>query len=196
MKKTSLIIFLLIGIFFFSSCDVVKQIEELKRFAQCEFSLINIQIVEVDGINLKNVHSEKDFTMEQIYALGQSILNGKLPTTLSIALEAYNPNFKKAAISGLDWEVYLKNVQYASGKLKDRVEVLPQASAEFPLLIRINLMKIFTADSLNDIIALLADRNNKENIKKLELTVRLRPWYQIGQSIEPAPTFITISPLK
>ncbi len=194
MYRNKLWILLVAMISLITSCEVLEQVGQMQRFAECNFSIANVSVNSIAGIDLSKIHSESDLDMGKMLMLGQALAQGNLPADLTVTLKADNPNTKTAAISGLDWEVLMKDVSYGSGKLNQRVEVAPDSSATFPLRINFDLLKVITSQSLNDLVAFVLDSKNKEKLKKLDVKAKIRPWYQRGSEVKPAPAFITIRP--
>ena len=194
MYRKKLWILLVVIVSTFTSCEVMEQVGQMQRFSECNFSITNVSVNSIAGIDLSNIHSESDLDMGKMLTLGQALAKGNLPADLTVTLKAENPNTKTAAISGLDWEVLMKDVSYGSGKLNQRIEVEPGATTTFPLNVNFDLMKVITSESINDLVAFILDSKNKEKLKKLDIKAKIRPWYQSGNEIKPAPAFITIRP--
>jgi LEA14-like dessication related protein len=190
LKKLS---FFVIIALLLNSCDILEQINEAERFAQCNFSISGVQLLDIAGVDISHIKSQSDINVGEMLTIGGALANGKLPTTLNVNINAYNPNTKNAAISGIDWEVYMKETKYASGKINKRIDILPGQSASFPLKVQFDLLNIFSSNSLNDILAFISD-GSKENLKKLDIKARIKPWYKVGGQIKPAPAAITIRP--
>ncbi len=193
MKKTLIFFLFITVITSLDSCDILQQIEEAQRFAQCTFSISDAKLVNIAGVDITNIKNQNDIDIGEMLTIGAALAKGELPADLSITVKAYNPNEKNAAISGLDWEVYMKDTQYAAGKMNKRVDVLPGSSTSFPINVRFDLLKIFTSNSLNDVLAFISDQS-KENLKKLDIKAKIKPWYMVGSETKPAPTAITIRP--
>ena len=192
MKK---IIVLLISITIFaSSCDVLNQFGEVSRFAQCDFQISNVQIVNLGGVDISNYSSSSDIGFSEMFIIGQKLFSGKLQSTLSVDILATNNHTLKAAISGLDWQLYMQNEQYGEGKIVDYVEVLPSQSTIFTVIINFDFLKLLQSESLQSIIDLVMDIENKEKLQKLDILLKIKPYYKSGKSIKEYPTYLNIRP--
>ncbi len=176
-----------------NSCDILEQMSEAERFAQCTFSISNAQLVNIAGVDITKIKSQDDIDIGEMITIGGAIAKGELPATLTVNIQAYNPDTKNAAISGLDWEVFMKDTKYAGGKIDKRIDVLAGQSTMFPLNVHFDLLKILSSNSLNDILAFISD-GSKENLKKLDIKAKIKPWYKVGGQIKTAPATITIRP--
>jgi hypothetical protein len=192
MKKiTALLISI---IFFTSSCDVLNQLGEVTRFAECEFTISDVQIINLGGIDISEYKTASDFGFTEMLILGQQLLKGELPSEISIKIKAVNNQTSKAAISGLQWQLLMKNEQYGSGKMNDYVEVLPSQSTVFPVVVNFDFLKLLQSESLQSIIDLALDIENKEKLKKLDILLKVKPYYKSGNSIKEYPGYLNIRP--
>ncbi|MBL6944970.1 MAG: hypothetical protein ISR56_11470 [Bacteroidales bacterium] len=192
MKKLfALFIFLVI---ISSSCEVLEQISEVNRFAQCDFSIRNVQITKLGEIDVSKYKSASDLGFTEMLLLGQQLLSSELPAVLSVDIMAMNNQTSKAAISGLQWQLLMKDEQYGGGKLNQYVEVLPGHTTNFPVHVEFNLLKLLASENLQSIINLVFDIENKEKLKKLDIVLKVKPYYKYGNSIREYPGYLTIRP--
>lgn len=179
---------------FLSSCDVFDQLGEVNRFAQCDFSIKDAQIVKLGNIDISKYKSASDFDFTEMLLLGQQLLTNKLPAVLLVNIKAVNNQSSKAAISGLEWQLFMKNEQYGGGKLNQYVEVLPEQSTSFPVNVEFDLVKLLTSENLQSIIDLAMDMDNQEKLKKLDISLKVKPYYKAGDNIKEYPGYLTIRP--
>ncbi len=192
MKKIAAI--LLSIIITTSSCDVLNQFSEVKRFAQCDFYISNVQIVNLGGIDVSKYNSTSDFGFTEMLMLGQQILTGELPSVISVDIKAINNQDSKAAISGLKWQLFMKDEHYGSGELNKYIEVLPLQSTVFPVVVNFDFLKLLQSESLQSIIDLVLDIENKEKLQKLDILLKVKPYYKTGNGINEYPGFLNIRP--
>ena len=192
MKKIFIIFSFLI--FFTSSCDVLEQLSEVKRFAECDFSINSVQIIKLGNIDVSKYKTASDFGFTEMLSLGQNLISNELPAVLSVDIKAVNNQSSKAAISGLQWQLLMKNEQYGSGKLNQYVEVLPGQSTSFPVHAEFDLLKLLTSENLQSIIDLVMDIENKEKLEKLDIMMKVKPFYSSGGNIHEYPGYLTIRP--
>lgn len=192
MKRLiSLIFIVLISI---TSCDILEQMNEVRTFVSCDFSVNNVKINKLGGYDISGYTDAGDIRLNEIMSLGQQVLTGKLPAQITIDIRAANNHTTKAAISGLEWELIMKNKQYGSGKLSEYVEVLPGKTSDFDVVVDFDLMEIINSGNLNSILDLVLDLDNKEKLNKLELLMKVKPYYKSGKEIREYPGFIYITP--
>ena len=108
-------LFIVIGLLNFSSCEVLEQAQQYGRFMQCDFSLNNIEILEVGGVNISALKKPEELGMITILGLTNQVMNGSLPAKIRVNLNAKNNNAEKASIAGLDWQLMLKFLQQKGG---------------------------------------------------------------------------------
>ena len=192
--KTKLLIIFLAGLFTISSCDVLQQASDVVQFTQCDFSLANVKIDKIGGVSLANIDEPEDIGMLNILALTQQVLAGSLPTTINVGIKATNNQSLKAGISGLDWELYMKDQKYGAGKINQAVEILPNNSTTFPVSVEFDILKIVTSSNIQQILDIVFDVDNKDKLKEIDLQLRLKPYYKVGTQIQEYPGFITVRP--
>ena len=181
-------------IIFSSSCDVLNQVGEVNRFAQCDFSINDVQIIKLGNIDVSKYKSASDFGFTEMLSLGQQLLLNDLPAVLLVDIKAVNNQSSKAAISGLQWQLFMKNEQYGEGKLNQYVEVLPGQSTIFPINAEFDLLSLLTYENLQSIIDLVMDSENKEKLEKLDIILKVKPFYKAGNDIKEYPGYLTIGP--
>ena len=193
MKKVLLITFTTFTLLF-NSCDVLQQASDVVQFAQCDFSIDRVGMDKVGGISIKNIHKPEDLNPMELIGLTQQVISGSLPVTLDVNIKASNNQSLKAGISGLDWELYMKDKRYGGGKLNQAVEVLPGQSTTFPVSVNFDLLKLVTGDNLQQILDLVFHINDKEKLKQLDLKLQLKPYYRVGSEVQEYPGYIVVRP--
>ncbi len=190
-KTTALLLFLLITV---TSCDVVNQVGEVDRFAQCDFSINNVQITQLGNLYMAKYNSVSDFGFQEMLSLGQQLLTGELSAKLSVEIEAVNNQSAKAGISGLQWRLLMKNEEYGHGKINDYVEVLPGKSTNFTVGLNFDILKLLASENLQSILDLVFDIENEKKLKKLDIMLKVKPYYKYGDIIREYPGYLTIRP--
>lgn len=192
--KSKLFIVLIAGLFMINSCDVLQQASDAAQFVQCDFSLSNVKIDKIGGVSLTNIKNPEDIGMMNVMALTQQVLSGSLPTTLNVGIKASNNQSSKAGISGLGWELYMKDQMYGSGKINDVVEILPNSSTVFPVSVEFDILNLVTSNNIQQILDIVFDVDNKDKLDDLDLQLRLKPSYRVGNQVQEYPGFITVRP--
>lgn len=178
----------------FTSCDVLEQMHEYERFIQCDFNLVNIQVLEIGGIDISSVGGKSDLGIIDMVAITNKIFSGEFPARISVNLKAKNNDIKKASIAGMDWRILMKEEEMLSG-LVDRVVVVdPKASTDFPVIMEVDLIKLLKSESLPQIMAFAFGDNQYEELDKLGVEIKIRPYYQTNSGIKKYPGYLTIKP--
>jgi hypothetical protein len=115
--KNKVLISLFVSLFWLTSCDVLEQASDVVQFAQCDFSIDRVSMDEAGGVSLSKIHKLADINPLDIISLTQQVRSGNLPVTMDVSIKATNNQSLKAGISGLDWELYMKDTKYGGGKL-------------------------------------------------------------------------------
>ncbi len=192
MKKLIVLVsFLIITV---TSCDVLNQMGEVTNFVNCNFSINKVAINRLGGVDFTKYKSVSDVGFTEMLSLGQQVIAGNLNASLYVDIRAKNNQSSKAAISGLDWQLFMKNEQYGTGKLNEYVEVLPGQSTDFTVNVNFDLLKLLKSENLQTILDLVMDMDNKEKLQKLDIMLKVKPYYKSGGSIREYPGYITIRP--
>ena len=175
-----------------NSCSIYRQGVELTTFSKCDFKAQNIQVINIAGIDVSHVHAINDLPLNDYLTLAKQAFSKDIPSKLQIKIKAFNQNSKKAAISGLDWELYLKNDLYTQGIVNKPVEVLQNQSATFDVFADINLKEIIHNKSLPQLLSLIIEKNDGFERSDLDAVLRIKPWYISGKSVKKYPGYIKI----
>lgn len=190
-----LFIGLLSGIFLIlSSCTILEQAQEYERFIQCDFSLSNIKVLEISGVDISSLNSKGDISMMDMMNITKQIFSTNFPATLSIDLKASNKDLQQASIAGLDWKILMDNEELVSGLVDQEVLVKPQSSATFPVIVQVDLMKLLRSESLGKIMAFAFGENQYEEISKLGAEIKIKPYYKTKSGIKKYPGYLSIKP--
>jgi len=182
------------GMFTLTSCDALQQVSDTATFVQCDFSLANVGIDKIGGVSLANVNKPDDIGMLNMMSLAQQVMAGSLPTTLNVGIKAKNNQSVKAGISGLAWELYMKDQKYGAGMINDAVEILPNSSTVFPVSVEFDILNIVTSSNIQQILDIVFDVDNKDKLNELDLQLRLKPSYKVGTQVQEYPGYITVRP--
>lgn len=175
-----------------TSCSMFEQINEVKQFALCDFSINEIKIIKLGNTDVSEYQSIDDVNLSDILMFGQQLISGKLPASLSVDVQVVNNQNSKAAISGLRWQLYMKGEEYGSGELVQYLEVLPGQAIDFTVIADFNLMKLLASEDLQSVLDLALDIENREKFEKLEVTVKVKPYFKSGTTIKEYPGYINI----
>jgi hypothetical protein len=178
--------------FFISSCSLLQQAKEYKRFVQCDFSLGSVQIDEIGGINISAFENPEQLGMLAVMSLTQQLFNGSIPSKFTITIKATNNSAEKAAVAGFDWILEKQEEQLLSGTLDQPVEVSPNGENSFTINTEIDILKLFRSKSLDTLLGFVFSDNKEKELSNLGITIRIRPYYKLGSSVHKYPGFLTI----
>lgn len=183
---------IILGLIQLTSCEVLEQAQGYGRFMQCNFSLQNIEIIELGGINISSIQKPEDLDMMKILALTNQVMNGSLPAKLRVNLNAKNNNTQKASISGLDWQLMLKESEFLTGNINQYVEVQPNSMNKIPINTTIDVLKLIDSNSLDQLLNFVFSKDKKQAFKDLGVGVNVRPYYKLGTEIYKYPGYLKI----
>ena len=181
-------------IFTITSCDVLNQMGEIKRFAECDFTISTVKVEKLGGINISNYNDPDDLNFSDMMILGQKLVSGSLEAKMKVTINALNKDVKKASISGVEWQLFMKDIQYSNGRIEEYVEVLPGTSTDFNVDVSFDMLKVLKSEKLGTILSMVLDGNNSHNLQELELAVKVKPYYTSNGKLHEYPGFITIRP--
>ena len=193
MKRLNLILILIVAIIY-QSCSILNQAGEYERFISSNFKLVNVDILEMGGVNLEGVQDKSALNVGDIMTLTGRMFSGGMPTKLRANIEVTNNSAAIAAISGMEWILNMKGTQYALGVVENRVEVQPNSNTIFPVNTEIDLVKVLQSESLPQILQVVLNMDDYEQIKKLDLELKIKPYYKSGSGVKEYPGYITLRP--
>jgi hypothetical protein len=192
--KRILIYPLVVFILLMSSCSVLEQAKEYERFIACKFSFASVDVKEIAGISVEDFDDPDDLGLGQMMTITQMLFSGRLPAKVEVTLKAENNAQEQAAIAGMDWTAMLKEKELLSGYVEEAVVVPPSSSATFPVIADIDLMQLLQSESFQDIGAFVFGSKKKEELRKLGVSLKIKPYYKVGSTVKKYPGYITIMP--
>jgi len=136
----------------------------------------------------------QELSINDYLQLAKEAFSSDIPSELEIEINAENNSEKRAYISGLDWQLYFMDDLYTEGVVSEPVEVLPNQSSTFKVVANVNLLKILHSKSLPELLKLVIEKNSSIDLSELDVTIKVKPWYQSGSTIKTYPGYINIHP--
>ena len=192
MKRLTFVLIILL--LFGQSCGLLNQAGEYERFVNGNFSLLELEVQEIGGINLSEVSDADGMDAGEMLTLVGRMFNGNMPAKLEAIVEVENTAGEKAAISGLEWRLLMKGNEYANGIVDQEVEVEAYSKKAFPVKAEFDFMSVLQSESLPQILTVVFNMNDAEEVKKLDIELKIKPYYKSGSKIKEYPGFITIRP--
>jgi hypothetical protein len=177
-----------------NSCEVLDQLHEYERFIQCSFTLQNIRVLEISGIDISSLDKRSDLGFTEMMTITQALLSGSFPAKISVDLKATNNNSEKAGIAGMDWKILMKEEEMLSGMVDRAVEILPQSSTDFPVKMEVDLISLLQSESLPKIMAFVFGEKKREDLREIGVGIKIKPYYKSGSEIKKYPGYISINP--
>ena len=193
VKKILILIILLIPAFI-NSCGILDQAAEVDRFANSKFKILNVEILNIAGVDVSNIKNQSDLNMGDIMTLSGRMFSGGLPTKLRAYIEVENTSSQKAAFSGMEWKLLMKQTEYANGSVTNRVEVEPYSKTVFPVNADIDLLKVLQSESLPEILNVVLNMDDTEAINKLGIEFKLKPYFKTSTGTIKYPGYINLKP--
>lgn len=158
MRKLNFIL-ILSGIMVFSSCSVYETFVNVSRL---QFRLGLVENFMVNGINITGKKSIKDFTASEIIRISSSVIQGSLPVSFTLNVEAKNPNdgtggYKRtdASIQSFPWRLLLDDKEILTGNLDSPVAVPGTGEVTvIPISISVDLVKLFREQGYESLLNL------------------------------------------
>lgn len=172
MKK--ILIILSIFLVTLSSCSVIKQMTNISRL---KFRLYNVSDFTINGINISNKASARDFNVFDSAQLLNSIAKGTLPVSFNLNIEALNPNdgsgYPRQDLDIVDfkWRLLIDDVETLTGNIARPISIPGQGETTvFPITIQLDLLKFFSERGFDNIINLaLAIGGKNQNLSRIVL---------------------------
>lgn len=157
-----------------SGCSVFKQISNISRL---KFRLNSVSDFTINGINISNKSSLKDFNVFDSAQLLNSIRKGDLPVKFNLNIEAMNPNdgggYPRQDLDIVDfkWRLIIDDVETLSGNIARPISVPGTGETTiFPITVELDLFKFFKERGFENIINLaLAIGGKNSNLSRIVL---------------------------
>lgn len=190
MVKISSWIFILCGLSALNSCAYLKELAALK---DCEFRLGTLEKPVLAGVDISKVITVKDYSIDQTARITKSILQGTLPLSFILNVEVKNPNQINASLNKLEYLAFIDDTQIASGAMEEHVVIQGGGGiSNIPLKVETDILGLLKKEPINTLLnyALnLADEGNRP----VRVSIKIKPWIQIGYKDYEYPGYLTIS---
>jgi len=190
MKKAILI--LLLPVFFLTSCDILEQVAQVAALQECEFELDNVNNIKVLGIRMDNKEDISDFSFSDLAKLTAALSSGSLPLEMDLNVKVVNPNTQTAAMTRMDWKVYVDEMHMVDGVVDDRVTIAPNGgSSMVPFRASLDLYEIISGEGLDAAINLAMNLSGK-GTKASSLQLKIKPSINVAGRDIPYPGYVTV----
>lgn len=178
MKKILYSLFVVI-IFSSLSCSVYETIVNLSRL---QFKLGNVNGFLLNGVSISDKSKLDDFSAFDIIKLSTAVVQGSLPVSFTLNVEAKNPNdgtggYKKtdATLKSFPWRLNLDGKEILTGNISSPVTVPGTGDATtIPIQISVDLVKLFKDEGYESLINLALNLGGKGGSAS-RLTIYAKP---------------------
>ena len=183
----------------FAGCNVVKQLSNLQHL---QFKLGSADNFVVNSVNISNIRTVSDLSVNDALRLRQTVANKSLPVNFTLNILANNPNSKSststsssnfdAIISSIDWVLFIDDKETINGRVNTPIKVPSgNQTTVIPVSIGLDLVKFFGDKNYLDIMNLaLAIGGANGSSSKLKLS--MKPTVSIAGIPMSYPNFITV----
>ncbi|MGQ9805980.1 MAG: hypothetical protein ACUVRP_07880 [Chlorobiales bacterium] len=146
-------------------CSVLRQLQEMKNFARCEFRLSTVENITLAGINVQRIQSTRDLTLMDAARFAQALTQSQLPLNLTLNVEVKNPNAETASLNRLEWRLFIDDVELLNSIVEEKVSIAGNGGVStLPLRISVDLKKALSgrsAEAIGNFALNLAGEGNK-----------------------------------
>lgn len=190
MKKAALLPLMAI-LLLISSCDILRQIEEMQALSRCEFRIHSVTDIHLAGINVSQMQDISDVRPLDIMLLTNALLSNQLPLSFDLNLQVKNPNDQVASLNRLEWILFIDDMQMLEGTINERFTTGAGETAMLPVQIGFNLAEMLQGENADKIIDFglgLAEDTGQTT----RVMVKLKPSVMVGQRSIMYPGWIEV----
>ena len=189
MKRILAFLFVLLAV---TSCDVVKQVQQVTNLSKCEFKLKDIQDVRLAGILVQNKNGSTDLNFSDGARLAVALTSGTLPLTFNLNVEVHNPNAKTAGLNRLEWILLIDDIEMVSGVNEQPISIPAMGTAVIPLSMNIDLHKALSGKS-GEALLNFGFNLTGANGQPTRIKLKAKPTILIGNFPVSYPGYLTIT---
>lgn len=190
MKKRFLVF--LLPVLMLSGCSILDQVSQMAALSECEFRLDGVSNVTVLGIRMDNKEDISDFSFTDLAKLTAAVSGGSLPLAMVLDVEVKNPNTQTAAMSRLDWQIYVDGEHMLDGVVNERVTIPANGGkATVPFNASIDLKDILQGNGLDAAINLAMNLSGHGS-EPSKLKLKVKPTILVAGRTIAYPGYITV----
>ena len=190
-----------VGVFFCASlllvlvvegCSVLRQLQEMKNFARCEFRLATVENITLAGINVQRIKSTRDLTIADGARFAMALTQPQLPLNLTLNVDVKNPNAETASLNRLEWRLFIDDVDLLNGLVEEKVSVAGNGGiSTLPLKISVDLKKALSGRS-GEAIGNFALNLAGEGNKPTRFMLRIKPTIDVLGFLVEYPDYFDV----
>jgi LEA14-like dessication related protein len=176
-----------------SSCDVLKQVEQMGMLAKCDFRIKTVENTKLAGVNIQHIQKLTDLNLTDAARISAAMTGKELPLTFTLNVEARNPNTTAASMQRIDWILLIDDIEMANGTNSQQVMIpANQGTVLIPLQISADLNKVLTGKSGTAILNFGFNLAGAGNVPS-RITLKAKPTILIGSFPLAYPGYITVN---
>ena len=179
-----LLLFMVVG-GLLTSCQTLREVSSLK---DVQFRIDRTEDARMAGVDLSSVESYEDLRGADVARLGSSLAQGRLPLSLTLVVEAENPETNRVAarLTKMDWTLLLEDTETITGSFDREVRLSPGTPTEVPVDVELDLVRFF-GDNLQQLVALATAVAGEGPPSNVQLRVRPTINTTLGPMKYPRP---------
>jgi hypothetical protein len=174
------------------SCEILEQTAQVQRLSQCTFDVHSVDKIKLAGINIQQGMSYSDLNTSQIMSLTGALFRKELPLDFNLNVKVDNPNDKLAAMSRMDYIVFVDGVELIAGVFNERIEIAPGGSSIVPMDLHLDLFKALSGEAGDALINLAFKLSGSES-RPTELLFKVKPYINVGGSQLAYPGYLNVN---
>ncbi|MEY3689947.1 MAG: hypothetical protein RIT37_1509 [Bacteroidota bacterium] len=149
-RHISIIVIFMISIGIFQGCSLVKDLTSMRNV---QFRIGSISSVNIGGVSVLNKRKVTDFSVSETMSLAGKVAQQSLPLSLTVNLEARNPNEAGenaisnntiATLQSLEWRLLIDDVPTIEGVVKGPISLPAGGSTiSIPIATEVELFSFF-----------------------------------------------------
>lgn len=172
-----------------SGCDITKGLQSVYNMKNCNYSYKSITNLTVSNMNLSNGISAIQIPQALAILSGRA---SSIPLNFTLNIDVNNPNATQAAFQSMQYIIQIDDVEFTNGRLLQPFSVNPGETKQLPIEIGVDVVTLMSNNSQSAILNIVKNfigiGNDKSNV-----TVQLKPTFNIGGSQITSPVFIPIT---
>jgi len=189
MKRSIYFVLMIVSMVMLSGCDLTKGLASMYNMTNCEYKYKSISNLSVGNMNLSNGISVLQIPQALAILSGAS---SSIPLSFTVNLDVHNPNLTQAAFQALQYIIQIDNIELTTGNLTQPFSVDAGATQLLPINIGVDVAKLMTNNSASSVLNIIKNFIGIGN-EPSNVTVQLKPTFNIGGSSFTSPVFIPVS---
>jgi LEA14-like dessication related protein len=173
------------------SCDVTKQAKTAINLVNCEFRLVSAENIMIAGVSVDAYRSVKDLGIADFAMVMGAIAQPELPLSLNLNIEVKNPNTEAAGINGIEYIIFIDDIQMVQGSYMQPITIPPSSSAVITVPLKTDLKNSLKGKSMDAILNFGFNLAGVSHVPT-RFKVKLKPSILVGTSTLSYPGYITV----